>query len=451
MATSTRSTATTSTSTTPAGGFVGEFGAAEGPYPGLSGAEGVAVNDTTHIVYVANNGRVDSFKRTGNITIPDVTTEGAEVTATTATVHANVDRDVPNGGAPINACVFKYGTDPANLSNEAPCEGSAPFSGAVQATFGGLTTGTTYYYRITAANESNSVFASGGIKELQPAGPPEISEESVSSVNTDGAVISGRIAPGGGLTEWWIEFGPTLAYGGKLPVTPNKLKDNLAPENVTLALSGLTAGTHYHYRFVAENPSDKTEGDDHTFTTFASPATGPDSCSNAQVRQQTGAAQLLDCRAYELASAWGHERVRRQLDAGSRAENPWPAARRRRSSALLAAVRHRSRVRRPDELRTGPVRRHPQPGGGTVGNEIRRDPGKRDSLDGSVRLAASRFEWEPQRLCLRQWNSLRPLLLGRVDRDSRASAERQSRSGAQGLDPENQRGTRGVHRPVAVR
>jgi hypothetical protein len=285
------------------GGFVGEFGAAEGPYPGLSGAEGVAVNDATHIVYVANNGRVDSFKRTGNITIPDVTTEGAEVTATTATVHGNVDRDVPNGGAPINACVFKYGTDPANLSNEAPCSGSPPFSGAVQATFGGLTTGTTYFYRVTAANESNSVFASGGIKELQPAGPPEISEESVSSVNTDGAVILGRIAPGGGLTEWWIEFGPTLAYGGKLPVTPNKLKDNLAPENVTLALSGLTPGTQYHYRFVAENPSDKTEGDDHTFTTFPSPTTGPDSCANAQVRQQTGAAQLLDCRAYELASA----------------------------------------------------------------------------------------------------------------------------------------------------
>ena len=34
-----------------------------------------------------------------------------------------------------------------------------------------------------------------------------------------------------------------------------------------------------------------------------SPAIGPDSCANAQVRQQTGASQLLDCRAYELASA----------------------------------------------------------------------------------------------------------------------------------------------------
>ena len=82
-----------------------------------------------------------------------------------------------------------------------------------------------------------------------------------------------------------------------------ELKDNLAPEIVTQALSGLTPGVHYHYRFVAENPSDTTEGSDHTFTTFASPATGPDGCPNAQVRQQTGAAQLLNCRAYELASA----------------------------------------------------------------------------------------------------------------------------------------------------
>ena len=224
------------------GGFVGAFGGPEGTYPGMSGAEGVAVDETTHIVYVTDNSRVDSFKRTGNITIPDVTTEGAQVTATTATIHATVDRDVPNSGAPINACVFRYGTNPANLSNETPCDGSAPFSGGVEATIGGLTTGTTYYYKITAANESNSVFASGGVKELQPAGPPEISEESVSAVNTDGAVISARIAPGGGLTEWWIEFGPTTAYGGKLPVPTKQNSKTTWRRKMSLRrLSGLTA------------------------------------------------------------------------------------------------------------------------------------------------------------------------------------------------------------------
>ena len=39
------------------------------------------------------------------------------------------------------------------------------------------------------------------------------------------------------------------------------------------------------------------------FTTFPFVPVLEDSCSNAHVRQQTGAAQLLDCRAYELVSA----------------------------------------------------------------------------------------------------------------------------------------------------
>ena len=349
-----------------------------------------------------------------------MTTEGAKVTATTATVNGKVDPDVPNGGAPVNACEFKYGTEPDNLSNEAPCEGSPPFSGPVQATIGGLATGTTYYYRVTAANESNGVFASGGIKELQPAGPPEISEESVSSVNTDGAVISGKITPGGGLTEWWIEYGPTLAYGGKLPVTPNKLKDNLAPENVTQALSGLTAGTHYHYRFVAENPSDKTEGDDHTFTTFASPATGPDSCSNAQVRQQTGAAQLLDCRAYELASAAdtnGYD-VSSTLVPGQ----THLASSRGAGDRVLYSLQFGTVPGSGDPTNFGldpyvATRRRER-----LGHEIRRHPGQRHSrrpFRSARRLLGS--SGGPQRLRLRQRHPLRPLLLGRVDRDPRAS------------------------------
>ncbi len=286
-----------------AGALVTEFGGAEGTYPGLNSVEGVAVNESTHTVYVANSGRVDAFVRTGNITVPDVTTEAASVTASTATLHGTVDRDVPNGGAPINSCFFQYGTDPTNLASTKPCEGSAPFSGAEQATITGLTTGTTYYYKLTASNEANGVPSSGAIKELQPAGPPEISEESVSEVNTDGAIITAKIVPAGSNATYWIEFGTTEAYGEKLPEPPGETEDNLKPETITQALSGLTPGTTYHFRVMAENANDLTEGEDHTFTTFPSPATEPDTCGNAQVRQQTGAAQLLDCRAYELASA----------------------------------------------------------------------------------------------------------------------------------------------------
>src|SRR5262249_3642406 len=81
--------------------------------------------------------------------------------------------------------------------------------------------------------------------------------------------------------------------------------------------SGLEQGTAYHFRAVATNfaGSGSAEG---TFRTFPFlPFSDP--CQNAHVRQQTGAAQLLDCRAYELASAadTGGYDVESNLDNGT--------------------------------------------------------------------------------------------------------------------------------------
>ena len=73
-------------------------------------------------------------------------------------------------------------------------------------------------------------------------------------------------------------------------------------QSVSVQLSDLKPGTTYHWRVVAKNSTETTFGRDRTFTTYAfSPFN--DACPNAHVRQQTGAASLLDCRAYELVSA----------------------------------------------------------------------------------------------------------------------------------------------------
>lgn len=289
-----------------AGAFVLKFGLPEGPFEGLQGAQGIAADEG--IVYAATNGgaqaRVVSFVRTGDITIPDVTTGDASVTPSTANLTGEVDPDVANGGTPIDICNFEWGSDPANLENDAACDGSAPFDGPVEATIGsGLTLGTTYYYKLTAANEGNGVISNGAVKTFEPAGPPEITNEAVSDVNTDGATISATINPGGGFTKYRIEYGETVAYGSVIPEPDAEVVDNLIPEDVSYALSGLTPGTTYHYRISATNPNGPTVGPDHEFTTFPNNPGGVDPCPNAQVRQQTGAALLLDCRAYELASA----------------------------------------------------------------------------------------------------------------------------------------------------
>ena len=66
-------------------------------------------------------------------------------------------------------------------------------------------------------------------------------------------------------------------------------------ESRSLKVTGLEAGTTYHYRVVADNTTGPGAGADRTFTTFPYTAVLDDPCPNAHVRQQVGAAPLLEC------------------------------------------------------------------------------------------------------------------------------------------------------------
>ena len=73
-------------------------------------------------------------------------------------------------------------------------------------------------------------------------------------------------------------------------------------QSVSTFVTGLTPGTIYHYRAIGTNEAGSGTAAA-TFDTFAFTPSLSDACPNAHVRQQTGAALLLDCRAYELVSA----------------------------------------------------------------------------------------------------------------------------------------------------
>lgn len=311
------------------GALLGVIGEPGGGYPGLSGSNGVAINNTTHTLYATSSSRVDTFVQTGPITIPDVTTESASVTESTATLHGLVDPDTAHAGTKIEDCHIEYGED-SHYGTNVPCEPGTPYlaAQAVEAEItSGLVKGHLYHYRVTAANE-NGVQSNGADRTFRPAGPPLISEERVSNVNTDGAKISATIDPDGGDTTYYIEVGPTPAYGSKFPEPEGKLNKNEGVQKVSTALSGLTPSTPYHWRVVATNANSTVKGPDHLFTTFPTNPSGPDPCPNAQVRQQTGASLLLDCRAYELTSAGntGGYDVQSDLVPGQEVFAPQPGA-----------------------------------------------------------------------------------------------------------------------------
>jgi hypothetical protein len=140
--------------------------------------------------------------------------------------------------------------------------------------------------------------------ELPTPKAPTIGSEAVGNITTESAVVSGQVNPQYGYTKYGVEFGLVNCEsllcqkvdGGELhPFTTNR--------PVQVPLEGLEDGTKYHYRLVAENGEGPVAGPDQTFVTYPALNLLKDPCPNALARQQTGAAQLFDCRAYELVSA----------------------------------------------------------------------------------------------------------------------------------------------------
>ena len=90
-----------------------------------------------------------------------------------------------------------------------------------------------------------------------------------SSVGATTAVVTGKIDPGGEATSWYVEYGPTAAYGSRTDA--RSAGNGTAQVDVSEQLRSLQTGVTYHYRLVATNPSGTARGADLTFTTRAAP------------------------------------------------------------------------------------------------------------------------------------------------------------------------------------
>lgn len=135
------------------------------------------------------------------------------------------------------------------------------------------------------------------------ASAPAISGEWSKSVTAESATVRAEISPEGSRTTYRVEYGPSTSYGTVAPVPDGTVGEGTEPVKVSQPLTGLQAGTAYHYRFVVANGEGTTLGADEVLRTFpAAPAALSDGCPNAEVRGIQFAAYLPDCRAYELVS-----------------------------------------------------------------------------------------------------------------------------------------------------
>ena len=245
---------------------------------------------------------------------PDGTVQSSDTPFTTAPAVSNLSTDpisaLTNQSAELNASFdgdgrethyyFEWGPTTA-YGNTTP----VPPGSAVQAPEGeriavppiaisGLQQGATYHYRVIASNSMG--ITEGPDASFKTAEPPLVADVRTREVLAGSAQLIGSVNPNLGQTTYRFEWGPSNSYGNSVPVPDAAVGNGGSKEPVSAKVEGLTAGLTYHFRLVATNPYGTTASPDQTFGFY------PAICPNSQLRQETGANSLPDCRAYELVT-----------------------------------------------------------------------------------------------------------------------------------------------------
>ena len=130
----------------------------------------------------------------------------------------------------------------------------------------GLSTSTTYYYRVRAytgnGTSGNSNVVS--VTTLPPTGFPFVITNPATLITGHSVRLNGTVDPHGFSTTVYFQYGRTISYGSR---TPNQIKTGNNYQNVTANISALTAHTTYHFRVVGTNTVGTRYGRDRTFTT----------------------------------------------------------------------------------------------------------------------------------------------------------------------------------------
>jgi hypothetical protein len=189
------------------------------------------------------------------------------VGASTATLKANVN---PNGGE--TTYQFEYGTT-TSYGTKVPASAKAIGAGSanveVGEAIGGLSAGTIYHFRISAANAAGT--SKGEDRTFTTAAAPVVTTEAATAVSGGGATLNGTINPKGAETTYQFDYGTTTAYGAKVPASAKSVGPGTSGVVVSQTPAGLAEGTTYHYRVVASNSVGTTYGQDLTFTTLILP------------------------------------------------------------------------------------------------------------------------------------------------------------------------------------
>jgi hypothetical protein len=151
---------------------------------------------------------------------------------------------------------------PRATDSQPPLDSDRRHVPACQANIISLTANTTYHFRIVASNTAGTRFGNDTtFTTLTMTGFPVVTTNPATNVTTSSARLNGTLDPHGLSTTVYFT---TTSYGS---TTPNQIKTGNNYQNVFAGISGLTAGTTYHFRIVATNTVGTRYGIDRTLTT----------------------------------------------------------------------------------------------------------------------------------------------------------------------------------------
>jgi hypothetical protein len=229
---------------------------------------GLNASSTYHYRVRAYNGAGTS----GNSNVVNVTTLSATgppvVTTNPATFVASFSATLNGSLDPhglTTTVYFQYGTTTSYGLTTAPQSQSGNTFRNVSANINGLSTSTTYHFRIVATNTAGSRYGSDRtFTTLTATGLPIVTTNPTTNVASFSATLNGTVDPHGLTTTVYFQYGTTTSYGS---TTASQNKSGNTYQNVSANISGLIASTTYHFRIVATNSAGTTHGSDRAFTT----------------------------------------------------------------------------------------------------------------------------------------------------------------------------------------
>lgn len=272
----------------------------------ITSASGLAVAQGTTNFYVSAN-QSAAFRGVvflGTKVNPTATVEAPSPLAShSATLKGKVN---PKGFS--TSYRFEFSADEGSTWTKIPATdvnlGNGTSDVAVEQSVSGLVGGHEYQYRIVATKPFGAGTATSSQETFTtPAAAPQLIATFSSAVTSTAAVLQAQINPNNQATTYHFEYGTADCASNpctSIPVPDAGIGSGGAPVTVAKEVTGLQAGTDYHYRVVASNATGTTAGPDTTFSTYT-PFTYDTNCPNQEFR--TGpSASLPDCRAYEMVS-----------------------------------------------------------------------------------------------------------------------------------------------------